>query len=254
MENIEKIFNNKTIKFVLFDMDRTLVDTATYFDEEMTNAIINIVAKIHPDYPLKKQIRITKEILKLANEIYRRDKTPTLVDSLTLDALEQYFKKKNITINKTEISKSLKSLYKEFYITSPLTFPYTVNTLHKINRLGIKMGIYSHAQKGWTKVKVANIKKEYLKRFQTNLRLPFFTTKITDSKDRQGWVNAGKHFKIDLKNTLVIGDSLTSDIYPAIQAGYGYVIYLNHSNRKEKITPSKTGKVFQTKNLGSIFP
>ncbi len=52
MKNIEKIFNNKTVKFILFDMDRTLVDTATYFDEEMTNAILNIVAKIHPDFPL----------------------------------------------------------------------------------------------------------------------------------------------------------------------------------------------------------
>jgi len=252
MENIETIINNKTIKFVLFDMDRTLVDTATYFDEEMTNAIINIVAKIYPDFPLKKQIKVTKEILKLADEIFQRDKTPTLVDSLTLDALVQYFKKKNTTIKKTEISKSLKSLYKEFYITSPLTFPYTVKTLHKFNRLGIKMGVYSHAQKGWTKIKVANIKKEYLNRFQMNLKLPFFTTKITDSKDKMGWVNAGRHFKIDFKNTLVVGDSLSSDIYPAIQAGYGYVLYLNH-NIKGEIPSNKVSKVYQTKNLGTIF-
>lgn len=252
MENIEQIINNKTIKFVLFDMDRTLVDTATYFDEEMTNAIINIVAKIYPDFPLKKQIKVTKEILKLANEIFQRDKTPTLVDSLTLDALVQYFKKKNTTIKKTEMSKSLKSLYKEFYITSPLTFPYTVKTLHKFNRLGIKMGVYSHAQKGWTKIKVANIKKEYLNRFQMNLKLPFFTTKITDSKDKLGWMNAGKHFKIDFKNTLVVGDSLSSDIFPAIEAGYGYILYLNH-NKKGEIPTNKVSKVYQTKNLGSIF-
>ncbi len=253
MDNIEGIFNNKKIKFVLFDMDRTLVDTATYFDEEMTNAIINIVAKIHPDFPLKKQIKITKEILKLANEIYKRDKTPTLVDSLTLDALDLYFKKKNIKIKKADISKSLKSLYKEFYITSPLTFPYTVKTLHKINRLGIKMGVYSHAQKGWTKVKIATIKKEYLNRFQINLRLPFFTTKITDSKDKKGWINAGKHFNLNLKNTLVIGDSLSSDVYPALEAGYGYILYLSHNNKKEKIDSKKESKVYQTKNLGSIF-
>lgn len=253
MRNIEKIFNNKTVKFVLFDMDRTLVDTATYFDEEMTNAILNIVAKIHPDFPLKKQIKVTGEIIKLANEIYRRDKMPTLVDTLSLDAIEQYFKKKKIKINKSEISKSLKSLYKEFYITSPLTFPYTVKTLHKFNRLGIKMGVYSHAQKGWTKVKIAKIKKEYLNRFQMTLKLPFFTTKITDSKDKQGWIDAGNHFKIDFKNTLVVGDSLSSDIYPAIQAGYGYVLYLSHSNKIMEIVSNKESKVYQTKNLGSIF-
>lgn len=253
MKNIEKIFNNKTVKFILFDMDRTLVDTATYFDEEMTNAILNIVAKIHPDFPLKKQIKITGEILKLANEIYRRDKLPTLVDTLSLEAIEQYFKKKKVKINNSDISKSLKSLYKEFYITSPLTFPYTVNTLHNINRLGIKMGVYSHAQKGWTKIKVGTIKREYTERYHKNLKLPFFTTKITDSKDKLGWVNAGKHFKLDFKNTLVIGDSLTSDIYPAIQAGYGYVIYLRHNNKKESITANKSTKVYQTKDLGSIF-
>ncbi len=253
MGNVEKIFNNKKIKFVLFDMDRTLVDTAAYFDEEMINAIINIVAKIHPEMPLKKQIKISKEILKLANDIYKRDKAPTLVDSLTLDAIVQYFDKKNINIDRTEISKSLKSLYKEFYITSPLPFPYTLSTLNKINRLGIKMGVYSHAQKGWTKIKVANIKNKYKKRFPIPLKLPFFTTKITDSKDKQGWVDAGKHFNIDLRNTLVVGDSLTSDIYPAMDAGYGYLLYLYHKKRANKITSNKVSRIYQTKNLGSIF-
>ncbi len=253
MENIEKIFSKKKIRSVLFDMDRTLVDTATYFDEEMTNAIINIVAKIHPEMPLKKQIKMTKEILKLANDIWQKNKTPTLVDSLTLDAIVQYFGKKNFKINKTEISKSLKSLYKEFYITSPLTFSYTVGTLHKINRLGIKMGVYSQAQNGWTKVKVANIKNEYQKRYHINLKLPFYPTKITDSKDKQEWINAGTHFKINFNNTLVVGDSLTSDIYPAIQAGYGYALYLYHTKRTDDIAFKKGSKVFQTKNLGSIF-
>jgi FMN phosphatase YigB (HAD superfamily) len=253
MEKIEKIFNKKNIKFVLLDMDGTLVDTSTYFDEEMTNAIINIVSKIYPDLPLSKQIKITKEILKLANETYIRDRTPSLVDIRTLNAIEKYFKKKNIKIKKSEISKSLKSLYKEFYITSPLTFPYTIQTLHRINRLGIKMGVYSHAQKGWTKVKVATIKKEYLERYHINLKLPFFTTKITDSKDKLGWVNAGKYFELDLKKTLVIGDSITSDIYPALQAGYGYAIYLRHNNRREHLPTDETSRIFQTKNLGNIF-
>ena len=57
----------------------------------------------------------------------------------------------------------------------------------------------------------------------------------------------------DIKNTLVIRDSLTSDIYPAIQAGYGYVIYLRHNNKKESIKTNKSTKVYQTKDLGSIF-
>lgn len=253
MKNIEKLLKTQKVKFILFDMDSTLVDTTTYYGEEMTNATINIVAKLHPDFPLNRQIKITKEILKLANDIFQKNKTPTLVDSLTLDAIVQYFNKKNISVNKTEILKSLKSLYKEFYITSPLTFPYTVNTLHKINRLGIKMGIYSHAQKGWTKVKVANIRNEYKKRFPITLKLPFYTTKIIDSKDKLGWIDAGEHFKIDFQTTLIVGDSLTSDIYPAMQAGYGYILYLYHNKKANNIISNKISRIYQIKNLGNIF-
>lgn len=250
---IKKLFKNNVITFVLFDMDRTLVDTHSYFQEEMTNSILRTVSKIFPTKPLKKQLKITKEIVDIANKIYEQQKYPILVDTLSKLALSQYFKEKKVKINKKEVYKVLKSSYKEFYLISPQPFPYTIEAIHKIKTFNIPIGVYSHAQKQWTKVKVEKIKNEYFKKYGEDIKIPFFTTSITDLKDKEGWIKAGKYHKIDPKSTLIVGDSLTADIYAAIDAGYKYLVYLSHTNKSVKVEQRAHAKIFITKNLSTVF-
>jgi phosphoglycolate phosphatase-like HAD superfamily hydrolase len=250
---IKKLFRDNIITFVLFDMDRTLVDTHTYFQEEMTNSILHTVSKIFPTKPLKKQLKITKEIVDIANKIYEQQKYPILVDTLSKLALSQYIKEKKVKINKKEVYKVLKSSYKEFYLTSPQPFPYTIEAIHKIKTFNIPIGVYSHAQKQWTNVKVEKIRNEYFKKYGEDIKIPFFTTNITDLKDKEGWIKAGKYHKIDPKRTLVVGDSLTADIYAAIDAGYKYLVYLSHTNRSVEVEQKALAKIFIAKNLSTVF-
>jgi len=250
---IKKLFKSSIITFVLFDMDRTLVDTHTYFQEEMTNSILHTVSKIFPAKPLKKQLKITKEIVDIANKIYEQQKYPILVDTLSKLALSQYIKEKKVKINKKEVYKALKSSYKEFYLTSPQSFPYTIEAIHKIKTFNIPIGVYSHAQKQWTNVKVEKIRNEYFKKYGEHIKIPFFTTNITNLKDKEGWIKAGKYHKIDTKRTLVVGDSLTADIYAAIDAGYKYLVYLSHTNKPVKVEQKVHAKIFVAKNLATAF-
>ena len=250
---IKKLFKSSIITFVLFDMDRTLVDTHAYFQEEMTNSILHTVSKIFPAKPLKKQLKITKEIVDIANKIYEQQKYPILVDTLSKLALSQYIKEKKVKINKKEVYKVLKSSYKEFYLTSPQPFPYTIGAIHKIKSFNIPIGVYSHAQNEWTKIKVDRIRNEYFKKYGKDIEIPFFTTDITDLKDKEGWIKAGKYHKINPKRTLVVGDSLTSDIYAAIDAGYKYAVYLTHTNKYVEVEQRAHAKIFVTKNLSTVF-
>ncbi len=254
MNEIKKLIVSNEIQFVLFDMDRTLVDTKVYFAEEMTNAILIIVSDIFKSLPLRKQLKITRDILNITNEVYRSGSGPMLVDALSLEGISKYCKDNNIKISDEKVLNKLQSLYKDFYTSSPQLFPYTVESLFKLAKYTINMGVYSHAQDGWTYTKVEKIKREYGQRYNKELELPFFTTDINDSKDKLGWINAGRHFKLDLNKTLVIGDSLTSDIYPAIEAGYKYCVYLTHTDKRVKVENSnEEATIFVKKNISKLL-
>lgn len=248
---VKEFFSQNDIKYVLFDMDRTLVDTGPYFRKRMFKAILKIVKRIYSKESIDKQIDITSQIQNISTEIFLKDKRPRIVNELTLIAIEKYFNDKKVKYNKIEIENSLEKSFKNFYNLSPSLFPYTVKTLKQIKNSNIKMGVYSHAQYQWTEKKVDKIKNQFRKKYKGDLDLPFYTTDINDLKDSIGWKKAGKHLGFDIEKTLVVGDSLTSDIYPAIDAGYKCLIYLTHSNPIPKI--EKNAKVYITTNIGTIF-
>ncbi len=251
MNKIKECFEKNSIKYVLFDMDRTLVDTGPYFQKRMFDTVLELVKKIFENRNLAEQKEITENILKISSDFYRKTYSPMLVDQLTLLAVEKYLSENKIGYHRDDIELFLKEQYKDFYNISPSLFPYTTDTLNQIDKLNIKMGVYSHAQDSWTKKKVDKIKQEYKEKYNRDLDLSFFTTDINDSKDSLGWKKAAKHLNFTINNTLVIGDSLTSDIYPAIDAGYKYIVYLHHSNPIPKIEGS--ADVYITENLGTIF-
>lgn len=250
MNNLEKYFKENSIKYVLFDMDRTLVDTGPYFHERMYKTVLEVVKDLYRNETFKKQKERTEDILDISTNYYRKTYTPILVDQLTLLAIEMYLSKDNLNYNKKDIESVLKRNYKNFYNSSPSLFPYTVKTLNQIAELNVNIGVYSHAQYQWTKKKIDRIIQEYKQTYNSDLNLSFYTTDINDSKDSIGWEKAAQHLKFPIENTLVVGDSLTSDIYPAIDAGFKYLVYLFHSNEVPKIETD--AHVFLTKNVGTI--
>jgi FMN phosphatase YigB (HAD superfamily) len=111
--------------------------------------------------------------------------------------------------------------------------------------------VYSHAQRDWTEIKVNWIRKEYEKMYSKDLSLPFFTTDITQTKDSNGWKKVADIFNLDIKNTLVVGDSLKSDILAAIQAGYVNLVHL--STKEEHIDIPKDINLKVVDGIGDIL-
>ncbi len=247
---IKNFFKNNKIENVLFDMDNTLMDTDIYYQENMINTTQEVV-EITLNIPEEKQVEMAKEIYSFARKIFIENGLPVLIDNRTKEVIEAYFKTYNILYDEEKISNHIKQSYKDFYKTAPLIFPSTLDKLHSINELGIKIGVYSHAQHDWTEIKIEKIKDEYKKKYNKEIVLPFFTTEITNLKDYQGWKKAGEYHSFILQNTLVVGDSLTSDIYPAIEAGYMHLIYLSHGR---EVPEFKTiSKVYITNDISTLF-
>ncbi|GEM_PF-1084844 len=250
MNTIVNLLSQNKIKNVLFDMDNTLLDTEEYFRKEMTDVIAKSISEILKK-PLDMLEDIPSEIYKLSLVIWKEVGYPMEVDKLTILAVEKYCEINNIVYNQKEIEKKIVKLFSNFYTISPELFPGTLKTLRAFKSNGVKIGIYSHAQHDWTGKKVEKIIEEYKKIYHEKLELSFFTTDITDMKDTLGWQNAGKHLNFELDKTLVIGDSFTSDIYPAIEAGYQYVIYLSHTDEIPQIETKH--KMYISKNISTIF-
>lgn len=248
---IKQFFAKNNIKYIIFDMDRTLVDTGPYFNKRMYKAMLKVIKNIYPNKSISKQMEITSQIRSISNDIFLKNPIPTPVDQLSYQAFEIYFSDNKKDYDKEEILKSLKLSFKNFYNISPSLFPYTVKTLNQIKNAGIKMGVYSHAQQQWTEKKIEKIKNAYKRKYDKDLDLPFYTTDIKDSKDCDGWKKAGKYLKFDIDRTLVVGDSLTSDIYPAIDAGYRCLVYLVYDKGIPKI--EKEARVYITQNIGTMF-
>lgn len=247
---IKEFFSKNELQNVLFDMDNTLTDTSVYYRENMTKAI-HLIIKTNLDISEDKQNEKVNEIYSFARETFLKNGQPMLVSMLTEEVVVEYFKRNAIQFEKEKIDEIIEDSYKNFYNISPLLFPSTLDTLHLVNTLGIKMGVYSHAQHDWTEIKIENIKKQYREKYRQEIVLPFFTTDIENLKDTQGWRSAGEYHDFEFNNTLVVGDSLTSDIYPAIEAGFQNLIYLSHGRTVPELETNS--KVYITEDISNLF-
>lgn len=228
MNKIKKYFEENKIKYVLFDMDTTLVDTSTYFTAKMHKVIYKSLLYVFPNLPRDERLNISKEIREICRSIHREKGTPLLVTELTFKGILKYLDMNNIKFkDKKKLELEIENQYKNFYHTCPKIFPKTLRILHKLNQLEIPVYVYSHAQIEWTQIKIDSIKNGYKKLYKDEINIPFFTTEISSTKDSIGWKQAAKYHNLDIKKTLVVGDSLTSDILPAIEAGYINLIYLS---------------------------
>lgn len=249
---VKEFFSQNDIKYVLFDMDSTLVDTSTYFTTQMLKVIKECVDIILPNLQSEKRDGIAEEIREICRSIHKASNNPIIVYELTYLGIIQYIDVNNIEYaHKKELSSFIKQSFSNFYLQSPELFPDTLSSLHKIHSIGIPMYVYSHAQVKWTKIKVERIEKEYRDKYKQDINLPFFTTEITDVKDAKGWEDAARYHNLDIKQTLVVGDSFTSDILPAIETGYINLIYL--SNNKDTLDIDKDINLKIVDGIGDIF-
>lgn len=246
----KKFFLENNIKSVLFDMDSTLVDTNKYFRDEMVAASLIAVKALHYQESKYRQLQIAKNIYSLSVEIHRSLGYPLLVDVSTKLGIDRYVEENKMEfIEKSWVYRMINDFFSDFYTASPNVFPGTVGILHRIEQTGTPIGIYSHAQNGWTEKKIENIKSEYFKEYGTDINLPYFTTSLENKKDSEGWKQASQYLNFNLENTLVVGDNFKADILSAFGAGCKNLIHISSENYDYK----DVGDVYRAKNISKIF-
>lgn len=239
------LLKHNDIKNVLFDMDSTLVDTDPYFEKNMKSVIEKIIY-----IDTNTNDVVINYVFSLAKEIFKEVGKPMLVDQLVNQAITKYYDENNIQYDSTILKTEIEKLFENFYTVSPEVFPSTLELLKKLKDNDIKIGVYSHAQYEWTGIKIRKIKEKYIQKYMEEIDIPYTTTDISQSKDADGWGEAGKRLNFNISETLVIGDSWSSDILPAISAGYRFLVHL-YKGKEIKTVDSKSS-IFYTSDLQTL--
>jgi beta-phosphoglucomutase-like phosphatase (HAD superfamily) len=254
IKKLREYFKKQGIDSVIFDMDSTLVDTDPYYIDKMIEISLMCVIELFPNESKEKHTKLTEEILLLSGEIHRRKDNPLLITDLSVQSFEEYMQKNGEDLTKERmnvIKRMIKEYFKDFYTNSPVIFPDTIKILNLVESVGIPIGIYSHAQVEWTKVKIEYIKREYRKRYKKEIELPFFTTDINEQKNNDGWVLAAKNLGFNLERSLVVGDNFKADIEAAISGGCKNLIHI--SDEKVEIEKYPNICILSSKDIGGIF-
>ena len=112
---------------------------------------------------------------------------------------------------------------------SPNPFESAYEIIRMLDKYNKKFVLCTHAQDDWTKVKVSLLGKEIEK------QISYLTVDINKKKGADSWKEATKLIDTDIQKTLVVGDNLEADIFPAIEAGCKYIIWMD---RYEEGIPS----------------
>lgn len=242
---LEKFFNDREdIQGIMFDVDNTLVVTDKYFSDITYYLGMDIAEQIEIS---KSSEVIAQELGNKIGEIYRRNKYhPILMDELCKEALKEYLSIENVS---EDIQSVLDYWLKDFYLESPALNEGTVPLLKEIRRCQRKIGLHSHAQDEWTRIK-AGVISEGL-----GESIPYFFTDISLNKDKDRWIQSCEIIDTPIENVLVVGDNLYADIVPAIEAGCKHLIWIDRHDIKipEEITIPDNVELIIVNRLGEIL-
>ena len=221
-ENIKSKLEQGDLESVIFDLDSTLVNTDKYYKDWMNGSTRSFLEEFNIEY----EESDLHEIYMYGVQIHREAGQPLLITEYVTGGLILYLKERGRE-DIEKVSPYIEQYLSEFYCNSPEIEDGTLEVLYELKQKGHLFGIYSHAQQDWTEKKVRKIEHEYSIRYHEEIVIPFFTTPIDKRKDCQGWTDASDYFGFNLEKTLVIGDSMNSDIIPAKEAGCRNLVHIS---------------------------
>ena len=221
-EKIKDKFEQGELESVIFDLDSTLVDTGKYYRDWMKDSTRAFLEESGIEY----EETDIHQIYMYGVQIHRDAGQPLLITSYVIGGIIQYLKERGRE-DIEKVTPYIEQYLSEFYKNSPEIEDGTLEVLYELKQKGIIFGIYSHAQQDWTEIKIRKIQLEYFDRYHEEIEIPFFTTAIDMKKDCQGWIDASNFFGFNLEKTLVVGDSMNSDIEPAKEAGCTNLVHIS---------------------------
>ena len=229
-QSLEKALEDRGIRGLLFDLDNTVFETDTYYITKKDKAYLEVATK----FPYKNLSPI-ETAQKVSDEVHRkfleRNCKPLPVIVEYEEGLKDFY---GSGFNEG-MSEILNTHFKDFYNNSPEIYPEAIplfDFFFRYQNISF-FAANTLADIEWTQIKIDRMKKEF-----GLTDLPFFTTDIDKPKDWKIPVKEALSRGLDLQELLVIGDSLDSDILPAISSGVKHLIWID-----------RRGKFSQLENL-----
>ncbi len=248
-ERVSHYCEKNCIDDIVFDLDGTLVDTDSYFKEEIVTGS-NLISWQLNTYGYK----LGEEVYSNAVKIHKEKENPTLVDVITLSALERYVTENSLeeiyTKRKEGIEVFIKRYFKDFYKKSPELFLNTLEVINTFSNINRRISTHSIAQSDWTEIKVKEIKKQYLCKYGSEIDIPFYTTDINSKKDEVAWRYSQRNLRFDFVKSLIVGDDYYADILPSYNLGCRNLVYINRGGYIPTDIPED---IVVVKDIGDIF-
>lgn len=224
---------NNGIEMVLADGDDTLWKTVPIFRQQM-NLAYDMLAET--GIMSREQWKVTVE--KINNELFEVHAVNPKRWKYVVDEL------KTFGIDK-KMARKVRETFLKVYKTPPKFIEETENGLGFLDRVGMRIGIVTHANTDWTWRKY----KEWL-RLDRFLRWDHvYTIDENGHKTVESWLKAMQYFGAKPENCAVIGDSPRSDINPVTELGVrrcflvqnGDIWSIHQQPVNEQVTMSVTG-------------
>lgn len=215
---LEKIVTENPIKGVILDLDNTTLKTdKCYLDREyeLSMDLAEMFKSTLPSEVFAQRMRIS-----LHEAFIRNGKKPDLITNEYLDALACYFNG-YYPEGYAGLVQFVKEYLSDFYSIAPEKIEGSVETLMYFKEHNLPFIFNSHGQELWTEMK-ANT-------FADDLDMeavPYNSVDINEVKDFRSWKLSANKIEVPMEYVLAIGDSLTADILPAIEAGCRYLVWI----------------------------
>ena len=203
-----------------FDLDSTLIDTHSYVDEGLFCVGMTIAEQLEVNISSEE---IAFEIVRISREIYAENNyRPMLMPDLCYQAVGRY-KSEEFAI---EMKDFIDDTLEYFYLHSPEPYSKTKYVIETIRSFCLPIIVHSDAQEGWTDIKIQRLKEDI------GFTLLYLATDLKRKKGFESWKEAVTQIERDMSEMLIVGDSLKSDIIPALEAGCKHVVWLNHFGKE----------------------
>lgn len=195
---------NEGIKRFLLDLDDTLCPTRQIFIKFMSQAYCYLANNV----TIVSREKWKEEIETINNRLFERLSVNSNRWNYVVDELAEKYPLDE------KLKQETKRIFKQIYNT-PLTFLEGAEEgLDFISRVGIPMGIVTHADSEWTWKKCNWLNLERFVNWDD-----VFIVDENKHKTSESWVQAIRYFGLSAKECAVVGDSPRSDINPARKAG-----------------------------------
>ncbi len=222
------------IEAILFDFDGTLIDTSKIFINQ-TGAFFDFAANSLPAFDEEVFEKRFRELEDIA------------FDLIGISPRHWHYILDELAKEHGDAIKEGGAIFEKIYTSAPDIFDGVKEILDLCKKVGLKIGLVTHASKEWTDIKLTH----------HNLSVYFEHVVTLDPethkhKGTEHWQQAIQLFGVNPEHIMVVGDSLSSDINAAHRAGVKKLVWVQSDWHRSNTGDVPSG-VYKVKGIESLI-